>query len=159
MLVIKPRTTQGAGFFDIFSKVANSALTKKVINSTIGKKVIEKATKDNLVKAANSAIGKQLQTAVVKGVADASERAANSAFKKLGVTSSPFQPGVIAKTAKEATNSAFQKLGVVPEKKVFEKVFEATTLPTGSKRKLSYKPGRSKKRKRVKTFGQGIILE
>ena len=66
MLVIKPRT--GAGFFDIFSKVANSALTKKVINSAIGKKVIEKATKDNLVKAANSAVGKEIQSAVVKGV-------------------------------------------------------------------------------------------
>ena len=158
MLVIKPRT-QGAGFLDIFSKVANSALTKKVINSAIGKKVIEKATKDNLVKAANSAIGKELQTAVVKGVANASEKAANSAFKKLGISSPP-QPGFIAKTTEKAANSAFQKLGISPEKKVLEEVFAATTLPTGGrKRKLPSKPGRSKKRKRVQALGAGIILE
>ena len=150
MLVIKPRT-EGAGFFDIFSKVANSALTKKVINSTIGKKVIEKATKDNLVKAANSAIGKEIQSAVVKGVADASERAANSAFKKLGVSAPP--TGLVAKTSEQALN----KLGIAaPEKKVLEKVFAATTLPT-RKRKL-YRPGRSKKNRKTNN-GAGIILE
>ena len=126
MLVIKPRT-HGAGIIDIISKVANSALAKKVINSTVGKKVIQKATKDNLIKAANSAIGKQLQTAVVKGVANASEKAANSTFEKL-----------------------------LPEKAALEKIFAATIplpAPKGPKRKLSSKPGRSKKRKRAKAFG------
>ena len=148
MLVIKPRT--GAGFFDVFSKIANSALTKKVLNSAISKKVIEKATKDNLVKAANSAIGKEIQSAVVKGVADASEKAANSAFKKLGISAPP--AGLVAKSSEQALN----KLGIsgeTPEKKVLEKVFAATTLPR--KRKI-YRPGRSKKRRKT---GAGIILE
>lgn len=81
MLVIKPRA-QGAGIFDVISRVENSALTKKVINSTIGRKVIEKATKENLIKAANSAIGKQIQTAVVKGVADASEKSSSFSISK-----------------------------------------------------------------------------
>ena len=156
MLVIKPRT-HGAGIIDIISKVANSAIAKKVINSTVGKKVIQKATKDNLIKAANSAIGKQLQTAVVKGVANASEKAANSAFKKLGISS---QPGLVARASEKAVNSAFEKL--LPEKAALEKIF-ATTIPLpapkGHKRKLSSKPGRSKKRKRAKAFGTGIIFE
>ena len=152
MLVIKPRT-QGAGIFDVISKVANSTLARKVINSAVGKKVIEKATKDNLIKAANSTIGKQLKTAVVKGVADASEKAANSAFQKLGI-SSP-KPGVVAKASEKAANSAFEKLGISPEKVALEKVFAAVSTP--QKRKLSTKPGRSKKRR--KTLGTGIVLE
>ena len=152
MLVIKPRT-QGAGIIDIFSKVANSALAKKVINSTIGKKVIEKATKENLVKAANSAIGKQVQTAVVKGVADASEKVANSTFQKLGLP-----PGTVAKAAEKAANSTLKEFGIIPEKEVLEQVFAATTLPK-KRKQLSYTPGRSKKRKKAKAVGTGIILE
>ena len=150
MLVVKPRT-QGAGIFDVISKVANSTLARKVINSAVGKKVIEKATKDNLIKAANSTIGKQLKTAVVKGVADASEKAANSAFQKLGISAPP--AGLVAKTSEKALN----ELGIsAPEKKVLDKVFAASTFPT-RKRKL-YQPGRSKKRRR-RTEGAGIILE
>ena len=149
MLVIKPRT-QGAGIIDLFTKVANSALAKKVINSAVGKKVIEKATKENFVKAANSTIGKQLQTAVVKGVADASEKVANSTIQKLGLPS-----GTVAKVTEKAANSALKEFGISPEKKVLEQVFSASTL----KRKLPTKPGRSKKRKRAKAVGTGIILE
>ena len=152
MLVIKPRT-QGAGIFDVISKVANSALAKKVINSTIGKKVIEKATKENLVKAANSAIGKQVQTAVIKGVADASEKVANSTFQKLGLP-----PGTVAKAAEKAANSTLKEFGIIPEKEVLEQVFAATTLPK-KRKQLSYTPGRSKKRKKAKAVGTGIILE
>ena len=160
MLVVRPRT-QGAGIFDVFSKVANSAFAKKVISSAVGKKIIEQATKENLRKVANSAIGKQLQTAVVKGAADAAEKAANTTFQKLGISS---RPGVVAKVSEKAANSALQKLGFssgLPEKAVLEKVFAATTLPApkGRKRKL-LKPGRrQKKRKRAKAFGTGIILE
>ena len=153
MLVIKPKT-QGAGIFDVISKVANSALAKKVINSTVGKKVIEKATKENLVKAANSAIGKQVQTAVVKGVADASEKVANSTFQKLGLP-----PGTVARAAENAANSTLKEIGITPaEKEVLEQVFTATTLPK-KRKQLSYTPGRSKKRKRAKALGTGIILE
>ena len=160
MLVIRPRT-QGAGIFDVFSKVANSALAKKVINSAVGKKVIEQATKKNLIKAANSAIGKQLQTAVIKGVADASEKAANTTLHKLGISS---QPGIVAKATEKATKSGFQKLGLSSqpeEKAVLKKVFAATTLPIpkGRKRKISTTPGRRKKFKRARAFGSGIILE
>ena len=157
MLVIRPRT-QGAGIFDVFSKVTNSAFAKKLINSAVGKKIIEQATKENLRKVANSTIGKQLQTAVVKGAADAAEQAANTTFKKLGISS---QPGLVGKASEKAANSALQKLGLsgpASEKAVLEKVFAATTLPApkGRKRKISTTPGRRKKKRRV---GSGIILE
>ena len=163
MLVIKPRT-QGAGIFDVFSRVANSALAKKVLNSTVAKKVIDQATKENLRKAVDSAIGKKLQTAVVKGVADATERAANTTFQKFGI-SSPVQPGAIAKVTQNATTSALQKLKLEAlsqpalEKEVLEQVLAASTIPTppkGRKRKISSTPGRSKKKRRT---GFGIILE
>ncbi len=159
MLVIRPRGTQGAGIFDVFSKVANSALLKKVINSGVGKKIIQQATKENFRKVANSAIGKQLQTAVVKGAADAAEKVANTTFQKLGISS---EPGFVAKASEKAANSALQKLGLSElqnsEKAVLEKVFAANTLPApkGRKRKRT-KPGRRPaKRKRI---GSGIILE
>ena len=139
MLVIKPRA-QGAGIVDVISRVANSALAKKVINSAVSKKVIEKATKENFKKAANSAIGKQLQTAVVKGVANASEKAANSAFQKLGILNP------------EKTE---QNLGI-QEKIALEKIL-ANTLPNPRKRKLQ-SPGRQKGKKK-RGFGSGIILE
>ena len=107
MLVIKPRA-QGGGIFDVIAKATNSALAKKVItaatnstlakkalNSGIAKKVIDSGvgktvakniTKENFIKAANSAIGKQLQKAVVTGVSNAAEKAATSGLQKLGFT-------------------------------------------------------------------------
>ena len=118
MLVIESR---GAGIFDIISKVANSALASKVINSTlankainstIGKQVIKHATKENFKKAAESAIGKQLKTAFVNKVADASEKVAANTLQKLGIES---KPGVIAKAAKKVTNSALQNTGLWEE--------------------------------------------
>ena len=160
MLVIRPRT-KGAGIFDVFSKVANSAFLKKVINSGVGKKIVEQATKENFRKVANSAIGKQLQTAVVKGAADAAEKAANTTFQKLGISS---EPGFVAKASEKAANSALQKLGLTElqnsasAKKALEKVFAATTLPApkGRKRKRS-KPGRRPAKRKI--IGSGIILE
>ena len=165
MLVVRPRIAQGAGIFDVFTKVANSTLAKKVINSAVGKKIVEQATKENLKRVANSAIGKQLQTAVVKGVADATEKAANTTFQKLGVAP---QPGVVGRISEKAVNSGLQKLGLsgqtTPEKAALEKVFAATTIPTTRKRKRknpspSKGPGRRKKSKRAKAVGTGIIWE
>ena len=160
MLVIRPRT-QGAGIFDVFSKVANSALLKKVINSGVGKKIVQQATKENFRKVANSAIGKQLQTAVVKGAADAAEKVANTTFQKLGI---PSQPGFVAKASEKAANSAIQKLGLSglqnspAQKAALEKVFAAATLPTLlRKRRRNVKPGRRRPKKRK--IGSGIILE
>ena len=158
MLVVRPRT-QGAGIFDVFSKVANSALAKKVINSAVGKKVIAHATKENLKKAANSAIGKQLQTALVKGVADASEKAANTTLQKLGISS---EPGLVARTAEKAAHSGLQKLGLAPDKLALDQVFAATTLLAPKKKSRKRKvtrPGRQKKSKRAKAVGTGIIWE
>ena len=160
MLVVRPRIAQGAGIFDVFTKVANSTLAKKVINSAVGKKIVEQATKENLKRVANSAIGKQLQTAVVKGVADATEKAANTTFQKLGVAP---QPGVVGRISEKAVNSGLQKLGLsgqIPEKATLEKVFAATTIPTRKrKRKNPSTPGRRKKTKRAKAVGTGIIWE
>ena len=162
MLVIRART-QGAGIFDVFSRVANSALVKKVINSTVGKKVIEQVTKENLRKAVDSAVGKKLQTALVEGVAGATEKAANATFQHIGI-SPPIQPGAIAKAAAKATNLGLKKLKFEAlsqpalEKEVLEQVLAASTIPTpltGRKRKISSTPGRSKKRKR----GFGIVWE
>ena len=177
MLVVRPRGgTQGAGIFDVFSKVANSALAKKVINSAVGKKVIQQATKANLKKAVNSALGKQLQTAVVKGVADASEKAANATLQKFGISSPVIPPGFVAKTVEKAGHSGLRKLGlVVPpseEKAALDKVFAAATtlIPAPKKAKTrkrkiisTSRPGRRKKTKRAKASssfsGTGIIWE
>ena len=109
MLVIKSRA-HGAGIFDVIAKAANSALAKKVITSAVnkatnsnlakkvvnsgiarkvidsgvGKTIAENVTKENFKKAANSAIGKQLQQAVVTGVDNAIEKAATAGLQKLG---------------------------------------------------------------------------
>jgi len=166
MLVIRPRGTQGAGIFDVFSKVANSALLKKVINSGVGKKIVQQATKENFRKVANSAIGKQLQTAVVKGAADAAEKAANTTFQKLGISS---EPGFVAKASEKAANSALQKLGLTElglpnsssasEKAALAKVFAANTLPAPKRKRKRTKPGRRPAKRKRTTFGSGIILE
>ena len=111
--------------------------------------------KENFKKAANSAIGKQLQSAVVKGVANASEKAANSASQKLGFT---VKPGQVAEAAEKAINSALQNISE-PEKIALEKVYASSLAAGGHKRKLATKPGRSKKRRRAKALGTGIILE
>ena len=178
MLVIESR---GAGIFDVISKVANSALASKVINSTlankainstIGKQVIKHATKENFKKAAESAIGKQLKTAFVNKVADASEKIAANTLQKLGIES---KPGVIAKTAKKVTNSALQNTGLweepkrVTEKSALQKIgikrkrksnediagaaFTRLGISRKRQRQLSRLPGRKRRK------GAGIILE
>ncbi len=74
---------RGYGIFDvakkIFQKSANSSLAKKVINST---------TTKNLQKAANSSLGKEIQKSLLTGVTNATENAAESAYKKLGLSPS-----------------------------------------------------------------------
>ena len=176
MLVIESR---GAGIFDVISKVANSALASKVINSalankainsTIGKQVIKQATKENFKKAAESAIGKQLKTAFVNKVADASEKIAANTLQKLGIES---KPGVIAKTAKKVTNSALQNTGlweepkkkksalkkhgiILPKKKeedIAGAAFTRLGIPRKHQPELSRLPGRKRRK------GAGIILE
>ena len=169
MLVIESR---GAGIFDIISKVANSALINKAVNSTIGKQVIKHATKENFKKAAESAIGKQLKTAFVNKVADASEKVAANTLQKLGIES---KPGVIAKAAEKVTNSALQNTGLwgepkrVTEKSALKKLgikrkrksnediaaaaFTRLGIPRKHHPKLSRLPGRKRRK------GAGIILE
>ena len=169
MLVIESR---GAGIFDVISKVANSALVNKAINSTIGKQVIKHATKENFKKAAESAIGKQLKTAFVNKVADASEKVAANTLQQLGIES---KPGVIAKAAKKVTNSALQntglwkepdegklalkKLGIkLPRKRKRDKGIAASAftrlgISRKHQRELSRLPGRKRRK------GAGIILE
>ena len=160
MLVIKPRI-HGAGIFDIFSRVVNSALAKKVINSTVGKEVGKHLTKKNLVKAANSAIGKKIQATAVKEIANAAEKVANGTLKKVGIST---QPGAIAKTSGKTINSfvnklKFDTLSQPSEIEALNQVFAASTVPIqkGKKRKSSSTPGRRMK-KRGK-FGKGIVLE
>ena len=179
MLVIKSRA-QGAGIFDVIAKAANSALTKKVItsainkaansnlakkvvksgiankviNSTVGKTIAENVTKENFKKAANSAIGKQLQKAVVTGVDNAIEKATTAGLQKLN-----FLP----KTAPAAT-SELQKL-IVPlnveslistgSKRPYQSK-KKKLIPPGSKRKIGG-VGRIKGKRRK--IGKGIILE
>ena len=147
MLVIKPRyPPEGAGLIDVISKVANSTLAKKVINSGIGKKVIEKATKENFKKVANSAIGKQLQSSLVKGAANASEKAANTAFQKLGLA--PLEG--VAKATEEAANTVLKEIGVEPTEEKLKSAFKII-----KKRKAPSSFSRKKRRK----IGKGIILE
>ena len=171
MLVIKSRA-QGAGIFDVIAKAANSALAKKVItsavnkaansslakkvvNSGIAKKVIdsgvgktiaENITKENFKKAANSAIGKQLQKAVVTGVVNAAEKATTSGLQKIGLTAPTNLQSLISTGSKRPVQSPAESKR--PKKKKL--------LPPGSKRSI-IKPGRSKGKKRK--IGRGIILQ
>ena len=153
MLVIKPKYShRGEGLADIISKIANAGIVKKVTGSVIAKKVLDKATKKNFQKAANSALGKQLKSAVISGVANASEKAADTTLKKLGISDSVLSPKTVSSTVTSVADSAFQKLGVSaptpPEKK-----------KTGGKRKApkTTKPFIHKKRR--KKGGTGIVLE
>ena len=147
MLVIKPRyPPEGAGLIDVISKVANSSLAKKVINSNIGKKIVEKATKENFQKAANSAIGQQLQSSLVKGVANASEKAANTAFEKLGLE--PVKG--VAKASEEAAKRVLKEIGVAPTEEKLKTAFKKI-----QKRKAPNSFSRKKRRK----IGTGIVLE
>ena len=71
---------KGSGVFDIakniFQKTSNSALAKKVISS---------ATTGNLKRAANSALGKEIQKGLLSGVKSATESASQNVFEKLGI--------------------------------------------------------------------------
>ena len=152
MLVIRPKT-QGAGIFNVISKVANSALAKKVINSSVGKKVISKATKENFKKAANSALGKQLTSAVVTGVANASEKVANDTFRKLGIAQA--KPGTAAKVSEKALeNLGFLTPEKETEKKNLKRKRQKTKVTEIPKKRYKLMPGRRKRK-----LGSGIILE
>ena len=71
---------RGYEIFDIakkvFQKSTDSALAKKIINSS---------TKKNFQKLVDSNLGKELQKSVLTGVSNATERAAESAYKKIGL--------------------------------------------------------------------------
>ena len=64
--------------------MVDSGIAKKVINSGVGKTIAANITKELFKKAANSAIGRQLQKAVVTGVANAAEKATTSGLQKIG---------------------------------------------------------------------------
>ena len=153
MLVIKPRSAEGSGIFDVIVRAANSALAKKVIrsavnkaaNSTVAKKVInsgvakkvldsavgktlaENITKENFKKAANSAIGRQLTKTVADKVDDVFEKATKAGLEKLQFKTTPEK---------------------APEKPV----------PPGTKRPYTEDSSARKKGKRRKT-GKGIIYQ
>ena len=142
MLVIKPKylTHEGEGIAEIISKIANSGVVKKVAASSVAKKVLNQATKKNFQKAANSALGKTLKSAVISGVANATEKVADNTLKKLGVTS--VDPKTVSSAVTSVADSALERLGVPPQK--------------AKKRKKSTKPSISKRHKKT---GTGIILE
>ena len=168
MLVIKPRGAHGDGLFDVIAKVAsstaakqagkkvinsavgqkiarvaNSAVGKKVLNSAVAKKIAENLTEENFKKAANSAIGKQLEKVIESGVANASEKAAASVFKKLPKEIFPnkeFPENFIPKKIKLET--------LIPKK-----------LEKNRKRKIAVVPRLSRKKGKRRKIGKGIILE
>ena len=173
MLVIKSRA-HGGGIFDVIAKAANSALAKKVItsavnkaansslakkvvNSGIAKKVIDSGvgktiakniTKENFQKAANSAIGKQLQKAVVTGVTNAAEKAVTTGLEKLRFPA----PSTPDWAVSPNPSTLPPQLGTQSQPRK-SKVGSKRPRPPGT-------PGPSshKKRKRKK-IGKGIILE
>ena len=178
MLVIRSRA-QGAGIFDVIVKAANSALAKKVItsavnkaansnlakkvvksgiakkviNSTVGKTIAENVTKENFKKAANSALGKQLTSAVVTGVANASEKVANDTFRKLGIAQA--KPGTAAKVSEKALeNLGFLTPEKETEKKNLKRKRQKTKVTEIPKKRYKLMPGRRKRK-----LGSGIILE
>ena len=171
MLVIKPRGVHGDGLFDVIAKVAssaaakqvgkkvinsavgqkiarvaNSAVGKKVLNSAVAKKIAENLTEEIFKKAANSAIGKQLEKVIESGVANASEKAAASVFKKL---------------PKEIFPNNFSK--EFPENFIPKKIKLETLIPKklekNRKRKIAVVPRLSRKKGKRRKIGKGIILE
>ena len=81
MLVIETKSCRkGSGLFDIAKSLIN-----KTANSTLAKKVINSATTNNLKRALDSEIGKELQKSVLSGVSKGSESVTESAFQKLGL--------------------------------------------------------------------------
>ena len=176
MLVIKSRA-HGAGIFNVIAKAANSALAKKVItsavnkavnsnlakkvvksgiakrviNSTVGKTIAENVTKENFKKAANSAIGKQLQKAVVTGVDNAIERATTAGLQKLGFSA----PAATSELRKLTVPSNVESLIPTGSKRPYQSK-KKRLIPPGSKRPISGVgciKGKSRK------IGKGIILE
>ena len=168
MLVIKPRSAEGSGIFDVIVRAANSALAKKVIksavnkaaNSTVAKKVInsgvakkvldsavgktlaENITKENFKKAANSAIGRQLTKAVADKVDDVFEKATKAGLEKLQFT-----------TASEKAPEEKLQFTTASEKAPGKK-----RVPPGTKRRYTENSFARKKGKRRKT-GKGIIYQ
>ena len=100
----------------------------------------------NIQKAANTAIGKQLQSSLVKGIASASEKAANTAFEKLGLE--PVQG--VAKATEDAAHTVLKEIGVEPTEEKLKSAFKKI-----QKRKA---PGSFSRKKRRK-IGKGIVLE
>ena len=169
MLVIKPRA-QGGGIFDVIAKAANSALAKKVftaatnstlakkvVNSGIAKKVIDSGvgktvakniTKENFIKAANSAIGKQLQKAVVTGVSNAAEKAATTGLQKLGFPA----PSTPDWAVSPNPSTLPPQLGAQSQPRK-SKVGSKRPRPPGTPGPSGHKKGKRRK------IGKGIILE
>ena len=173
MLVIKPRA-QGGGIFDVIAKAANSALAKKVItaatnstlakkalNSGIAKKVIDSGvgktvakniTKENFIKAANSAIGKQLQKAVVTGVSNAAEKAATTGLQKLGFPAPSNVKPTPDWTVSPNPSTLPPQLGTQSQPRK-SKVGSKRPRPPGTPGPFGHKKRKQKK------IGKGIILE
>ncbi len=82
MLVVESKNIikKGAGLFDIAKSILG-----KASKSAIADKVINTATTANLKRAANSALGKELQKSVLSGVTSATQSATQNAFERLGI--------------------------------------------------------------------------
>ena len=81
MLIIdKLSHHKGSGLFDIAKN-----LIQKTTNSALAKKVINSATTGNLKRAANSAVGKEIQKGLLSGVKSATESVSQNEFEKLGI--------------------------------------------------------------------------
>merc|ERR1712168_772754 len=82
------KVASSAAAKQVGQKVINSAVGKKVLNSAVAKKIAENLTEENFKKAANSAIGKQLEKVIETGVANASEKA----LQKLNIPTAQIFP-------------------------------------------------------------------
>ena len=86
MLKIEPKYPQREyiyGGSGLYSLAAN--LIKRTANSTLAKKIINSSTTQGLKRAANSSVGKQLQSHLLQGAQNATQNALESGYSKLGL--------------------------------------------------------------------------
>ena len=123
------------------------------MNSAVAKKIAENLTEENFKKAANSAIGKQLEKAIETKVANASEKA----LQKLKIPTAQIFPKEIGSKRK----LEFPENFTLTPKKIPDSFPKNFPKKIGHKRKILAvvpKVGSRKKGKRRK-IGRGIILE
>ena len=71
---------EGSGVFDIAKSIF-----QKTANTSLGKKLVSSATKENLKKAANSALGQEVKNSLLAGVTEATKNIVTDSAERIGL--------------------------------------------------------------------------